>query len=104
MTKEQAIETLNRIITTKFNNDYSIDNIDKEAIETVLNLIQKQKAEIEKKDKIIDKMTRKILIYQIKDSKLTEKMCNECGYEDCCEYISQDCIKQYYERKVENEN
>lgn len=69
-----------------------------------IEIIQKQKEEIEKKDKIIDKMTRKILIYQIKDSKLTEKMCNECGYEDCCEYISQDCIKQYYERKVENEN
>ena len=37
MTKEQAIEKVNKIITTKFNNDYSIDNVDKEAIEIILS-------------------------------------------------------------------
>ena len=37
MTKEQAIEKVNKIITTKFNNDYSIDNKDKEAIEHILS-------------------------------------------------------------------
>ena len=43
MTKEQeAIERLNRIITTKFNNDYSIDSSDKEAIETVLNILKEK--------------------------------------------------------------
>lgn len=31
MTKEQAIEKVNKIITTKFNNDYSIDNVYKES-------------------------------------------------------------------------
>ena len=36
MTKEQAVERSNKIITTKFNNDYSIDNVDKGAIEIVL--------------------------------------------------------------------
>lgn len=53
MTKEQeeAIEKLNKIITTKFNNDYSIDNIDKEAIETVLSMLKE-------KDKIIDKLKK----------------------------------------------
>ena len=47
MTKEQeAIERLNRIITTKFNNDYSIDSSDKEAIETVLNMLKEKDKEI----------------------------------------------------------
>lgn len=53
MTKEQAVERLNKIITTKFNNDYSIDNVDKEAIEIVLSML-------EEKDKIIDKMAEVI--------------------------------------------
>lgn len=51
MTKEQeAIERLNRIITTKFNNDYSIDSSDKEAIETVLNMTKQNSAEIQQKN------------------------------------------------------
>ncbi len=53
MTKEQAIEKVNKIITTKFNNDYSIDNVDKEAIETILSMLEEQ-------DKIIDLMSEKI--------------------------------------------
>ena len=57
MTEEEkeAIERLNRIITTKFNNDYSIDSLDKEAIETVLNMIKEKDEEIEKyKNMIIE--------------------------------------------------
>lgn len=63
-------------------------------IKTVLNLIQEQQAEIEKKDKMIDEMI--------------DYIDNECG---CikgfknCENIEdphcKDCIKQYFERKVE---
>ena len=79
MTEEEkeAIERLNRIITTKFNNDYSIDSLDKEAIETVLNMLKEnsaeieqkntelaeKSAEIEKKNKIIDLMTGAIYNY-----------------------------------------
>ena len=50
MTKEEkeAIDRLNRIITTKFNNDYSIDNLHKEAIETVLNMLKEKDKQIEK--------------------------------------------------------
>ena len=53
MTPEQAVERANKIIKTKFNNDYSIDNVDKESIETVLSIIEEQ-------DKIIDKMAEVI--------------------------------------------
>ena len=49
MTEEEkeAIDRLNRIITTKFSNDYSIDNLDKEVIETVLFLLKQKDKEIE---------------------------------------------------------
>lgn len=42
-----------KLITTKFNLDYSIDNVDKEAIETVLS-------ELEKKEAIINEMAKTI--------------------------------------------
>ena len=97
MTKEQAIEKLNKIITTKFNNDYSIDNIDKEAIETVLSML-------EEKDKQIDLMANHIAT---SDSDL-------CEYLDItgkCKYYAGDngktcdnCIKQYFENKAKEKN
>ena len=106
MTKEQeAIERLNRIITTKFNNDYSIDSSDKEAIETVLNMtkqnsaeiqqknteIAEKNAEIEKKDKIIDEMIGSFI-----DLGFGFEYCNN---DDRCINDCDKCIKQYFERK-----
>ena len=49
MSIEEAKKRLTTIITTKFNNDYSIDSTDKEAIEKVLN-------ELEKQNKIIEEL------------------------------------------------
>ena len=43
MSIEEDIERLNKLVTTKFNNDYSIDNIDKEAIEHLLSDYTRQK-------------------------------------------------------------
>ena len=55
------------------------------AIETVLNLIQEQKEEIEKKDKIIDLMAEDIYRYQI----------------ECDRYFKdKEEVKQYFEYKV----
>lgn len=78
-------------------------NCQMQAIETVLNLIQKQKEEIEKKDKQIDLMAIAIGNEPVP----TEEYCIfrnfNCpvvgGNRDC-----KECIKQYYERKVENGN
>lgn len=74
MTKEQAIEKVNKIITTKFNNDYSIDNVDKEAIETILSMLEEQ-------DKIIDLMSEKI-------------------YKEGIVWDNKEEVKQYFENKV----
>ena len=42
-TIEEDIERLNKLVTTKFINDYSIDNVDKEAIEHLLQDYKRQK-------------------------------------------------------------
>lgn len=89
MTKEQAIEKVNKIITTKFNNDYSIDNVDKEAIETILSML-------EEKDKIIEQMTYYIMNLDIDEDICQKVNCDtNSGELDC-----KDCIKQYFENKV----
>lgn len=40
---EEDIKILNKLVTTKSNNDYSIDNVDKEAIENLLLDYTRQK-------------------------------------------------------------
>ena len=73
-----------------------------EAIETVLNLIEKQQAELKKKDKIIDELIEKLSY--VEDLKLD--VCVNCK-EDCRiprnqgDCIKTDCIKEYFKKKVE---
>lgn len=43
MNIEEAIGRIAKLITTKFNNDYSIDNVDKEAIEELLKAYKELK-------------------------------------------------------------
>ncbi len=45
---EEAIKRCNNIITTKFNNDYSIDSIDKEAIKRILQILENKENKINK--------------------------------------------------------
>lgn len=130
MNKEEAIERCNKLIKVENVNWIGISN--QKAIETVLNLMQEQKKEIEykqddinvleaqrdsienqfeqakseleKKDKIIDLMAYDIAT---NDSNL-------CQYIDetirCKKYAGEnkltcdECIKQYFEKKVEKED
>ena len=76
MTKEQAIEKVNKIITTKFNNDYSIDNVDKEAIEIISATEGIAVVKLDQKDIVRHKLvTRIVTAYdtydKIKKSKTT---------------------------------
>lgn len=124
MTKEQAIEKLNKIITTKFNNDYSIDNVDKEAIEIILSMLEEKDREIGKFKKHNDKLLKNNeefsrLNTQLKNKdKIIDLMVNHiatsdsniCEYLDMttkCKYYAGDnkktcdnCIKQYFENKA----
>lgn len=57
---EEDIAITKKLITTKFNNDYSIDNKDKEAIEHILTDYKRILKENELKDKTIDLMAQYI--------------------------------------------
>lgn len=72
------------------------------ALQEVEKENQRLKAELEKKDKIIDELEYIFYNYQLCEYELTD-----CTYRKC-EYIADDeippckeCIKQYFERKVE---
>lgn len=93
MSEEDAIEVLENIKNSKHirtelqpfgyamaikeTTNYTIGTREFSAIETVLNLIQKQQEEIEKKDKIIDELEDKINLietyYDISDLDKTIK-------------------------------
>lgn len=92
MNEEEAKETLK---TMK-------ENIDKKylktrnslAIETVLNLIQTQQAEIEKKDKIIDLMAEWFEEWA--------EFIDEENYYTIFRKMSKEDIKEYFKKKVED--
>ena len=77
MTTEQK-EAVKDLV--EFNNKFDCGKYRK-AIETVLNLIQEQEAELKKKDKIIDELAK---AFKQDDVRSVQE------------------IKQYFERKVEN--
>ncbi len=66
MELEEAIKRCQKLVTTKFNNDYSIDGMDKEAIEKLLKAVEKLQKD----------MT--FIIHQTKNNK--QFQCN-CIYE-----------------------
>lgn len=74
----------------------------KEYLDTALSLIKEQQEEIEKKDKQIDLMAEWIserCFYKDDYSNSCEIMQDSCSKEDDCKH----CIKQYFERKAEDE-
>lgn len=120
--EKEAIERCNQLIKVEHANWIGISN--QKAIGTVLNLVQTQqeeierlkktelkakgggvkvtlegllelKAEIEKKDKIIDEMAR--TFYD------TESLCVNDEIKVDCKHNCTDCIKQYFINKVEKE-
>ena len=58
---EEDIARIAKLITTKFNNDYSIDNRDKEAIEHILSDYKRVLEENKKQEKLIEKMKQFLL-------------------------------------------
>ncbi len=98
MTKEEEIQELKRLLYTDNITQYG----KRKLIEYYENLIQTQQAEIEylkqsgeKKDKIIDEMAKQLYI---------EGFCKELKCKKCTAKNFIICIKQYFERKINNEN
>ena len=63
-------------------------------LETILNLIENQKAELEKKEAIINEMAKHIHLSG--DYECLNKECEDDGNIDC-----EECIKEYFTKKVE---
>lgn len=76
---EEDIVITKKLITTKFNNDYSIDNKDKEAIEHILTdykrvLKETEELKTELKDSVIAIKLYALQTENEKQKKLIEKM------------------------------
>lgn len=111
MTKEQeqAIETMRHWINYEKEHKNKVNKADEliEIQETVLNMLKEQDKETEKKDKIIDLMAERLRY----DEDLKFEVCRECEplKEELCgeskktqfEPTELECVKQYFERKVE---
>lgn len=110
MNDKEAIERLNRFKTIKvmYGNTFAmhLEQLKQlqQDLETILNILEKQKAEIEKKDKIIDK-----IVYYLSDFDIDEMCgkCDKCIGNGC--YVDDDiefkinCIKKYFEKKAEED-
>ena len=106
MTKEQAIEIIEKMIKSYIeadecglsNNDFKHEI---KALQTVLNMLKEKDAELEKKEKMINKMIDEIMIhYQVKT--MRKMCCPACKIgERACTYsgIHRNCIKQYFKNK-----
>lgn len=116
---EEYIAITKKLITTKFNNDYSIDNKDKEAIEHILTEYKRALKENEYMHKKLDKQQTTINKYAKENEELeniTNKMidyimihqqvktmrkifCKHCKLQNSCAYsgIHRNCVIRYFE-------
>ena len=97
-------DEINTAIETVLNElEYKQDDINvlQAQRDSVENQLKQAKAELEKKDKIIDEMAeeiRKTILIIKNESKF-------CQYEESCKNKQcKECIKQYFERKVDKQS
>ena len=87
---EEDIAITKKLITTKFNNDYSIDNKDKEAIEHILADYQKLLKDNKLRDKTIELMAE----YIESKNLLIDKNFH---------VLTAESIKEYFKNKAKKE-
>ena len=97
---EEDIARIAKLITTKFNNDYSIDNKDKEALEHILSNYKKMLKEIKELKEKYNKDTNQLQnqIYRLNVDKINNYI-SKAKIEKM--YIE---MEQEYERKVYDNN
>lgn len=95
---EEDIAITKKLITTKFNNDYSIDSKDKEAIEHILTDYKRVLKENEELENITDKMIDYIMIHQ-QVKTMRKIFCKHCKLQNSCTYsgIHRNCVIRYFE-------
>lgn len=97
--EREAIERLKAQL-----NFWKKQNIKNSDCEIILNLITKLQKENVEKDKQID-LTAKFIKNNMSENKFINEICikGKCNNEECHEDDLKECIKQYFERKAENE-
>lgn len=102
MTNEERVrvDRLERYLITDRGKTYTTIRVND--LDTALSLIKEQQEEIEQKDKQIDLMA-KFIENNMSEKKIINEICikSKCNNEECHEDDLKDCIKQYFERKVE---
>lgn len=93
--EKKAIELLEDIKKSSWSTKYIMSRDSKNA-EILLNLIQKQQSELEKKDKIIDEMAPQIYLTEEQREEMKEYIWKSNKPKDFKSFV-----KQYFERKVE---
>lgn len=97
---EEDIERITKLITTKFNNDYSIDNKDKEAIEHILSDYKKLQEEFKQVDheceRLEEKEVRLLKENEELKNKIMEKELEIIGKEEYTKASMGEIIERYY--------
>lgn len=88
--REEDIAITKKLITTKFNNDYSIDNKDKEAIEHILTDYKRVLKDNKLRDKTIELMAE----YIESKNLLVDKNFH---------VLTAESIKEYFKNKAKKE-
>lgn len=112
MTKEEAIERIKYLLFIYKKDDEKgyratgeVFNTDFEAIETVLNMLKEKDAEIEQKNEVLNRVYD--FIWENDCCRYFSKkhaLCNQVlNFDSCLGNCKRNCIKQYFERKVEDE-
>ena len=95
-------ETRERMIREWQKQKEAMQEIEDMQKEVMKDYIQGLKIELEKKDKMIDEMATYIVTLDIEEDiceKTKNEHCDKMNFGEC-----EDCIKQYFERKLENGN
>ena len=96
-------------IKNEKNDEERIEYLQRSCERKEQNLIEERQenadltVKIEKKDKIIDLMAENIELQQYANIDTTnlDLICNKLKCNKKCKLVKEDCIKQYFERKVE---
>lgn len=102
---QEQIKFIETVDCDYYDEEYKLYKNRVKQFNTILNLIQKQQAELEKKDKIIERIYD--FIWENDCCRYFSKkhaMCNQVlNFDSCLGDCKRHCIKQYFERKIENE-
>lgn len=96
---QEQIKFIETVDCDYYDEEYELYKNRVKQFKTVLNLIQKQQAEIEKKDKIIDEMAARVYLNEEEREEMKKDIYNNVNHKGFADFV-----KRYFEMKVRKEN